>query len=68
MCWVDPWVGLGWVSQLMGWVGSGGHTKRTHGQLRKGYGSSAVLSTNWAVEFASFSVFTRLMKLLFDND
>ena len=24
--------GLGWVSQLMGWVGSG-HTKRTHGQL-----------------------------------
>jgi len=26
------WVGLGWVSQLMGWVGSG-HTKWTHGQL-----------------------------------
>jgi len=25
-------VGLGWVSQLMGWVGSG-HTKWTHGQL-----------------------------------
>jgi len=25
--------GLGWVSQLMGWVGSG-HTKWTHGQLR----------------------------------
>jgi len=24
--------GLGWVSQLMGWVGSG-HTKWTHGQL-----------------------------------
>jgi len=23
---------LGWVSQLMGWVGSG-HTKWTHGQL-----------------------------------
>jgi len=32
MGWVDPWVGLGWVSQLMGWVGSG-HTKWTHGQL-----------------------------------
>jgi len=26
-------IGLGWVSQLMGWVGSG-HTKWTHGQLR----------------------------------
>jgi len=26
------WVGLGWVSQLMGWVGSG-QTKWTHGQL-----------------------------------
>ena len=26
------WVGLGWVSQLMGWVGWG-HTKWTHGQL-----------------------------------
>jgi len=26
------WVGLGWVSQLMGWVGSG-HAKWTHGQL-----------------------------------
>ena len=25
MSWVDPWVGSGWVSQLMGWVGSG-HT------------------------------------------
>ena len=25
-------VGLGWVSQLMGWVGSG-HTKWTHGQV-----------------------------------
>ena len=28
MGWVDQWVGLGWVSQLMGWVGSG-HTKWT---------------------------------------
>jgi len=28
------WVGLGRVSQLMGWVGSG-HTKWTHGQLWK---------------------------------
>jgi len=27
------WVGLDWVSQLMGSVGSG-HTKWTHGQLR----------------------------------
>ena len=26
------WVGSGWVSQLMGWVGLG-HTKWTHGQL-----------------------------------
>jgi len=26
------WVGLGWVSQLMGWVGFG-HIKWTHGQL-----------------------------------
>jgi len=26
------WVGLGGVSQLMGWVGSG-HAKWTHGQL-----------------------------------
>jgi len=26
------WVGLGWVNQLMGWVGSG-HTKWTRGQL-----------------------------------
>jgi len=26
------WVGLGWVSQLMGWVRSG-HTKWTRGQL-----------------------------------
>jgi len=26
------WVGLGWVSQLMSWIGSG-HTKWTHGQL-----------------------------------
>jgi len=26
------WVGLGWVSQLMGWVGSG-HTEWTHGKL-----------------------------------
>jgi len=26
------WVGLGWVSQLMGWVGSV-QTKWTHGQL-----------------------------------
>ena len=26
------WVGLGWVSQLMGWVGSG-HTKWTQEQL-----------------------------------
>ena len=26
------WVGSGWVSQLMGWVGSD-HTKWTHGQL-----------------------------------
>jgi len=25
MGWVDPWVGLGWVSQLMGWVGNPGH-------------------------------------------
>jgi len=32
MGWVDQWVGLGWVSQLMGWVGSC-HTKLTHGQL-----------------------------------
>jgi len=32
MGWVDPWVGLGWVSQLMGWVGSG-HTQWTRGQL-----------------------------------
>ena len=42
MGWVDPWVGLGrdfsafgglgCVSQLMGWVGSG-HTKWTRGQL-----------------------------------
>ena len=29
---VVGWVGLGWVSQLMGWVGSG-HTKWTHGQF-----------------------------------
>jgi len=29
---VVGWVGFGWVSQLMGWVGSG-HTKWTHGQL-----------------------------------
>ena len=26
------WVGLGWVSQVIGWVGSG-HTNWTHGQL-----------------------------------
>jgi len=26
------WVGSGWASQLIGWVGSG-HTKLTHGQL-----------------------------------
>jgi len=26
------WVGLGWVSKLMDWVGSG-QTKWTHGQL-----------------------------------
>jgi len=31
--WVQMWwVGSGWISQLMGWVGSG-HTKLTHGQL-----------------------------------
>jgi len=32
---VVGWVGLGCVSQLMGWVGSG-HTKWTHGQLCDG--------------------------------
>jgi len=32
MGWIDPWVGLCWVSQLMGWVGSG-HTEWTDGQL-----------------------------------
>jgi len=26
------WVGLGWITQLMGWAGSG-HRKWTHGQL-----------------------------------
>jgi len=30
---VDPQVGLGWVTQLMGWVGSG-RRKWTRGQLR----------------------------------
>ena len=33
------WVRLGWVSQPMGWVGSG-HTKWTHGQLCRGATSS----------------------------
>jgi len=35
MSWVDPWVGLGWFSQLMGWVGSG-HTKWTGVQFHLG--------------------------------
>jgi len=32
MGWVDPWVGLGWVSYLVGWVRFGS-MKWTHGQL-----------------------------------
>ena len=43
-------VGLGWVSQLMGWVGSG-HTKWTHGHVMcvAAYGSLATTTLSAAL-------------------
>ena len=40
------WVGSGWFSQLMGWVGSG-HTKWTHGQLWTAYIPSLTECRGW---------------------
>jgi len=45
--------GLCWVSQLMGWVGSG-HTKLTHGQVCPGY---SPITTNCNQETKRFLIF-----------